>query len=656
MEEGRPDPEAILDMVKNQNEKENRGKLTIFLGYSAGVGKTYAMLQEAKAQKKKGVDVVIGTVTTHGRKDTQYLARGIEKVPLRRMRYRGITLEEMDADAVIARKPQIALVDELAHTDIPESRHAKRYLDVMELLNSGIDVYTTLNIQHLEGMNSTIEEITGIHVKETIPDSVLNEADAIKLVDISPNDLLNRFREGKVYIPEQAERAAENFFNEGNLIALRELAFRAAAEHVDEKMTEYLESQLSDERWVIKEKILVCIGDNQFLNERLIQSGKRLANEMRSDWKVLYVEAHAHNKRTGTISEAASKGLEMATSLGAVVETTRAVSITKEIIRYANKENVSVVMVGRKPNRRRHILSKDISVELVKEPLEFDLWVIDHRDQNVKRDVRSLRPGPLRHNEMAYQIIIGTLAALAVLALNLLLFYDNEDYWFNAMMMAVLCTVICSMYMNIIPAIYSAILNALAVDFFFIPSYGSLSVINMEAVLALVAFFVIALAVSLISTKIRDEYIITERKYNFISAKYELSSELNSAVSVDAVLEAAERILREEYDILSVIFMSQNETLMPLLKSSDLKVSAKDHDVAAWVFRNGSPAGKGTDTMSSSEMKFFPMKLEDRTLGAIGVKFKEDGAAMQLESEKLVRAFAKQISIAIVRIVFSDEI
>jgi len=294
-----------------------RGKLKVFLGYSAGVGKTYTMLEEAQHQRGKGIDVVVGCVVSHGRKETEELLAGLESLPLKEIEYRGIKVREMDLDAILVRHPQLVLVDELAHTNAPESRHPKRYLDVQELLDSGIDVFTTLNVQHLESVNDAVEQISGIRVKETIPDSVLDEANEIKIVDLPPKELIQRFKEGKVYVPDRANVALENFFNEGNLIALREMTLRRAAEHVDEQMLAYMHTRSIPGPWPVGERLLVCIGNSQTLNERVVRTGRRLADELKAEWIAIYVETPAHNRMSRKARQDAIKGIELASSLGA---------------------------------------------------------------------------------------------------------------------------------------------------------------------------------------------------------------------------------------------------------------------------------------------------------------------------------------------------
>ena len=329
-----------MAQIELEEKQGSQGKLKIFIGYSAGVGKTFSMLQEAHARKKQGTDVLVACVDSHGRQETEKLLEGLEVLPQNEIKYHGIIIGEMDLDGVLSKRPQLVLVDELAHTNAPGSRHAKRYQDVQELLESGIDVFTTLNVQHLESANDTIERVTGIKVKETVPDSVLTEAKEIKVVDIPPQELLQRFKDGKIYVPDLVAPAVQNFFKEGNLIALRELVLRRAAEHVDEQMIEYMHARSIPGPWPVGERFLVCIGNNRSLNERLVRTGRRLADEVKADWYAIYIETPAHSRLSRKARKDALKSLELASSLGAITSTSFGVTVADEVVRFAKKNTL----------------------------------------------------------------------------------------------------------------------------------------------------------------------------------------------------------------------------------------------------------------------------------------------------------------------------
>src|SRR5512135_467178 len=347
---GRPDPEALLARVRAAEARAGRGHLKIFFGASPGVGKTYAMLEEARAKRRERVDVVVGLVETHGRPETAALLDGLEVLPRRTVEYRGVTLTEFDLDAALARRPALILVDELAHTNAPGSRHTRRYQDVEELLAAGIDVHTTLNVQHLESLNDVVAQITGIEVRETVPDSIVDAADELELADLSAEDLLQRLREGKVYVPEQAARAIDQFFRKGNLIALRELALRRTAERVDAQMRGYMEEHGIRETWPAGERILVCIGPNP-AGGRLIRAGKRMATSLKCDWVVLCVES-AGQVVSPKDRAALVENLQLAQELGAQVVTLSGHNVAEEMLSYARAHNVTKIIVG-KPTHPR---------------------------------------------------------------------------------------------------------------------------------------------------------------------------------------------------------------------------------------------------------------------------------------------------------------
>ena len=346
MNDQRPDPDILLSRVQTEEAQQNRGKLKIFFGATAGVGKTYAMLEAAHERRAEGLDVVVGWVDTHGRAETAALLEGIEVLPRRPMAYRGTSLDEFDLDAALARHPTLILVDELAHTNAPGSRHAKRWQDVEELLSAGIHVYTTLNVQHVESLNDVVAQITGVIVRETVPDSILERADEIELIDLPPDDLLQRLQEGKVYVPEQAGRALEHFFSKGNLIALRELALRRTADRVDEQMQVYRRTHEITETWPTTERLLVCISPSP-LSIRLVRATRLMAARLRAEWLAVYVETPAHLRLPEADRERVIHTLRLAEQLGAETVTLSGEHVSEEILAYARTRNVSKIVVGK---------------------------------------------------------------------------------------------------------------------------------------------------------------------------------------------------------------------------------------------------------------------------------------------------------------------
>src|SRR4051812_27412306 len=376
MTDYRPDPDALLALAKAEEEREHRGKLKIFFGATAGVGKTYSMLEAARELKRRCVDVVVGAVETHGRKETEALLAGLEILPPRHDEHRGVTLKEFDLDAALARRPALLLVDELAHTNAPGSRHAKRWQDVEELLAAGLDVYTAFNVQHLESLNDLIGKITGIVVRETVPDSLLERADQVELVDLPPEELLKRLQEGKVYLPEQAERAMQSFFRPGNLIALRELALRKTAERVEAQMQRYRELHGVAETWPVAERLLVAVGSGPNA-ARLVRAARRLAERLRAEWVVAYVETPAELRIAKAERDRVWQTLRLAERLGAETVTLSGERPGTEILRSARRRNVSKIVVG-KPTRPRwrDLLAASVRDQLERESGDIDVYVI----------------------------------------------------------------------------------------------------------------------------------------------------------------------------------------------------------------------------------------------------------------------------------------
>ncbi len=342
----RPDPDLLLRRVQEEERRAKRGRMKIFLGYAAGVGKTYAMLQAAHLRVNEGIDARVGYIETHNRPETEALLAGLAHIPRKDVEYRGVTIQEMDLDGILAASPRLVLVDELAHTNAPGSRHPKRYQDVEEILDAGIDVYTTLNIQHLESLNDIVSQVTGILVRETIPDRIIDEASEIEVVDLPPPELLQRLREGKVYVPELAASAIERFFKEGNLHALRELTLRRAAERIDDQMLAYMETHAIQGPWAAAESILVCIGPSP-LSERLVRIARRQADRIHARWTALYVETPSHHRLSGKSKEQVWRSLQLAEKLGAVTATVFGLSVADTAIDYAHRHNITRILIGK---------------------------------------------------------------------------------------------------------------------------------------------------------------------------------------------------------------------------------------------------------------------------------------------------------------------
>ena len=642
-DESRPDPDALLARVQEEERQKARGKLKIFLGYAAGVGKTYAMLEAAQSRKAEGIDVVVAVVETHGRAETEALLPGLEVIPRKQVEYRGVKLTEMDLDAVLARKPQLALVDEHAHTNAPESRHPKRWQDIDELLNAGIDVYTTLNIQHLESFRDIIAQITGVIQRETIPDRVLDEASEIEVVDLPPEELLLRLREGKVYIPEQAVRAMEHFFEAGNLIALREITLRRAANRVDEQMREYLETYSTPELWPVTERLLVCIsgGPN---SERLIRTARRLAEELKTEWHALYVETTGNDRLTQENRERIWRELRLAESLGAKEVTTLTTdSAPDAVIDYARKHKITKVIVGRPTRPRwREWLRGSFVDQLLRRSKEIDVYVVS--EENAKKE-KTIPPQSVRVPWRSYLTSL-LLVAGATGASEIAIEFLSPT---NMIMFYLLAVVVAALRLGFRPALLTALLGVLAFDFFLVPPYFSFAVTDTQYLITFAGLFTVGAVISTLVARARSQTETIRIREAQTATLYALSRDLSSAASLNDILNAVIRHVGETLNAQIAILLPEGESLNVQASSSGFSLGEKQKSVALWTFRNGQMAGRGTDTLSSAELLYLPLQTGGRVVGVMAMKLSNSDEGLAPESRRLLEPFAIQAALAIER-------
>ena len=649
----RPNPDELLKQVEAEERKQVRGKLKVFLGYSAGVGKTYTMLEEAQHQRGKGIDVVVGCVVSHGRKETEELLAGLESLPLKEIEYRGIKVREMDLDAILVRHPQLVLVDELAHTNAPESRHPKRYLDVQELLDSGIDVFTTLNVQHLESVNDAVEQISGIRVKETIPDSVLDEANEIKIVDLPPKELIQRFKEGKVYVPDRAGVALENFFNEGNLIALREMTLRRGAEHVDEQMLAYMHTRSIPGPWPVGERLLVCIGNSHTLNERVVRTGRRLSDELKAEWIAIYVETPAHNRLSRKARQDAMKGIELASSLGAETITSFGISIADEVIRYAKKNNVTRIIIGHPVHARwREQIFGSVADQIVRISGAIDLIIISglkpYGEDGGERE--EPRKPLLKRNPYWYSIWLILLISIFCSFIRTFISPTNVVMFF------LIGVVVAAISWGLRPAIFTAAMSVLAFDFFFIPPPFTFRVSDSQYLITFGAFLFVGVVISWLVARARDLAFAAQRREEYTSTLYALSLDLASSKDTQNILETVAAHVSRSCHCKSAFLLPHDGELQTDYISIGLNLDEKDLTAAAWCLRSGMAAGKDTDTLSSASLKYYPLRTVNGVIGVMGIKPEEQEMFVKMEQERLLQAFASQAAIALERGQLSDQV
>ena len=480
----RPDPDELLARLTEEEKQQARGKLKIFLGYVAGVGKTFAMLEAAHQRKAEGVEVVAGYVETHGRKETEALVNGLEVLPRRRIEYRGTNLTDMDLDAVLARRPQLVLVDELAHTNAPGMRHPKRYLDVEELLDAGINVYTTVNIQHLESLKDVVQQITGVVVHETVPDRIIDEAYEIELVDLPTDELLNRLRDGKVYISEQASRALDKFFRKGNLTALRELSLRRAAERVDSQMLNYMHNESIAGPWPAGDRIMVCVSSHP-MGERLIRAGRRLADDLNAEWYVVYVETPGHMHMPAANRQRMQHYLRLAEELGARVMNITGESVANAVVDFAHQYNITKIIAG-KPLRPRwfEILRGSVIDQILRNSGHIDVYVVSEGPEAPPKATGVFIPDSVRPHKPLGRYIASMVLVLAVTLLGFPLrtFLDPT----NLVMLYLVAVVLSAVFLGRGPSILASVVSVLAFDYFFVDPRLSFSVNDTQYILTFI--------------------------------------------------------------------------------------------------------------------------------------------------------------------------
>lgn len=639
----RPDPDELLNRIKAEEQQQLRGKLKIFLGYVAGVGKTYAMLEAAHQRKNEGIDVVIGYVETHGRKETQELAEGLENVPERVIEYRGTSLSEMDLDGVLARHPQLVLVDELAHTNAPGSRHPKRYQDIEEILNAGIDVYSTVNIQHLESMNDVIQQITGIVVRETIPDRLVDEAHEIELIDLPTDELLQRLRDGKVYVPDQVARALESFFRKGNLTALRELSLRRAAERVDEQMLSYMKKKAIPGPWPAGDRILVCISSHP-MGERLIRAGRRLADDLNAPWFVMFVETPGHVHMPAENRLRIQRFLLLAEELGASVINIVSDSVADEVIDFSREHNITKIIAG-KPLRPRllDMLRGSVIDQIIRNSGKIDVYVVSEGiEQPQKAIPERLRP----HKPFGrYAASLLLVAVLTLLGMPLHSFLDPT----NLAMLYLVGVVIAAIFLGRGPSIVTSFVSVLAFDFFFVDPRLSFSVNDTQYILTFIGLLLVGIITSNSAATLRDQVEILRRRERQSRALNTLSRELTGAISLDQVLDIVIRNVSEMFSRDVVILLPENDHLVQKAGTPDIKLDEAELAVAEWTFKNGKPAGRGTDTLPAATIRCIPLITFQGTVGVLGVKPLDPQNILSMDQRTLLEGFANLAAMAIER-------
>ena len=652
----RPSPEALLEAARR--EERRSGRLKIFVGAAPGVGKTYEMLQQARARKQDGYDIVVGVVETHGRKETQALLDGLEVVPRKRLEYRGQWLEEMDLDAIIARHPQIALVDELAHANAPGSRHPKRYLDIEELLNRGIDVYTTVNIQHIESLNDVVAQITHVRVRETVPDSVFDRADAIELVDLTPDDLIQRLKEGKVYVPKQAERALEHYFSPGNLTALRELALRRTAERVDEQLLTHMQAHAIPGPWAAGERILVCISEDPRA-AGLVRYAKRLADRLHAPFTALCVETRRSLQWTEDERDRVADTLRLAEALGgeAITVPGDGRSIADDVIRFAQANNVTQIIIGKSARSRWfEILHGSVVHDLVRRSGNISVHVIAGdelaRDPIPKKTVRAAE-GAAPFDPWPYLVALAAVAAALGVSelIQPALGIENVDLIFLSAVVGV------AVRYGLWPSLLATVASSLCYNFFFLPPIYTFTITDPTNLAAFVFFTVVAIVVSHFAARGRTQTVAAHERVRAVELLYAFSRKLAGVGTLDDVLWATAYQAALMLKVRVVLLLPEDGSIV--VKAGYPPEDWLDEaDVAAakWAWQNNRVAGRGSDTLPGAKRLFLPMRTGRGAIGVMGVDSDKTGPLLTPDQRRLLDALIDQAALAIERVYLVEDV
>ncbi|MGN8197111.1 ATP-binding protein [Salinisphaera sp. RV14] len=651
----RPNPDALLEAARAADGRPGRGRLKVFLGAAPGVGKTYEMLTEAAALARSGVRVLAGLVETHGRRETEALLRGIALVPRRRLRSRGRQFEELDLDAVLRAAPDLALIDELAHSNIPGSRHEKRWQDIEELLNAGIDVFTTLNIQHLASLNDVIAQISRVRVRETVPDSVIEAADSIELVDLPPDELIQRLHEGKVYVPDQAARAVEHFFSRGNLAALREIALRAAAERVDADVRNHLRARAEAGIWPTHERLLVVVGEGPAA-ESMVRLGKRLAERRQASWIV------AHVRRDATAAEQAPEignALRLAESLGGEVATLSGIDLVAEIKAFARNQNVTEILVGRSQRRLRWLaFRRSLAGTLIREAGEFTVTLAPRSDDaTVKPGSRTCRAPRVRWLDTTnIGWVAATTAASAALAWPLSLVVDT-----GSLSLIFVCAVLMvAVRRGIGAAVTASLACFLVFNFLFTDPRLTLTVYSTHDILTLVFFLIVSLIAGGQAARIRTQMRLIRTASERHARLYDFSRRIAGAVGpVDlawTITEYLEAALGLQSLVLYPDADADGGLALAAGDSGSEGLIDLDYVAARWVYEHNMPAGRGTGTLPRSRWFFVPLRGTDDMLAVIGVAWPDRKRHLDVEEQRLLFAVRDQAAVALGRSRLAAEI
>ncbi|MDZ4769506.1 MAG: sensor histidine kinase KdpD [Chloroflexota bacterium] len=642
----RPDPDALLARVLQQEADSQRGRLKIFFGAAAGVGKTYTMLDAAQRLKTEGVDVVAGYIEPHSRPETAALLEGLEVLPARAIDYKGATLREFDLDAALARKPALLLVDELAHTNAPGSRHPKRWQDVEELLDAGINVYTTVNVQHIESLNDVVAQITGTIVRETIPDSILERADEVELIDIAPEDLLKRLREGKIYMPQQAEQAVKSFFRKGNLMALRELALRRTAERVDEQMQDYRIDKAVADVWPAGEHLLVCISPSP-LSIRLVRAAKRMATGLHAKWEVAFVETPRAAQMPDSARARVNQTLHLAEALGGETVMLSGQNIPETVLHYARQNNITKIIVGKPIHSAwRDLVFGSVLNDLVRQSGAIDVYVINGDDETpAPRETPRAAASQLQWG--SYIRAVTVIAAVTGIAAILFPLFAPV----NLIMLYLVGCVFVAVRFGRGASILASFLSVLAFDFFFVPPYGTFVVSDTQYVLTFLIMLIVALVISDMALRMKLQAEHAREREQRTARLYQMSRDFAVQADADALAAIAVQHIEGAFDCAALVLTPDDPRPLRIHGSpaASAHLTEQEMGVARWAYDHGQVAGVGTSTLPGSRGLYLPLNTPQGRSGLLAVYMQGEHRLLSPDQNELLETFANQMALALER-------
>lgn len=645
MNSERPNPDELLACVEQEASRARRGKLRIFFGYAAGVGKTYAMLSAARRERDAGVEVVVGYVEPHGRPETEALLDGLEALPTLEIPYRGVTLREFDLDAAIARRPKLLLVDELAHANAPGSRHTKRWQDVEELLEAGIDVWTTLNVQHIESLNDVIAQITDVIVRERLPDAVLEMADEIELVDITPDELMDRLAAGKVYVPRQAERALQNFFDKSNLVALRELSLRQAADRLHRDVDAARHKRAAHTPWLTSELLLVCVGPSP-TSARIVRATKRLAASLSADWLAVAVDT-GDRSGSATMQEQTARNLRLAEQLGAETHTLVGRDVASVLIEYAHSRNVTKIVVGKTATPRwKRWLFGTIVDQLLARGGEIDICIVSGEGHTPRPPQVLAPPQPYAWRDYAYALVVVIGSALLAWLADVGGLAEA-----NVVMMFFAGVALIAARLRRGPAIAASIVSVLVFDYCFVSPRLTLAISDSEYLITFAVMLGIGLLISELTSRLKSQLQASQHQERRTAQLYRMTRQLSELSGTEFLLRTAGRQLMDIFDAEVVVYLTEPAGSLALRFGEPTSVAQLPINaiVAQWVTQNGKEAGAGTDTLPNATAFFVPLVGSQRAVGALGVRPKDSSRFLDPDQRRLLESCASLIALAIER-------